>query len=95
MPGGSAVAVFYAPSDISGTGGMRKERIRAITTWRGGPGKFDTVFVKDFPDARTISSGLTVSRVKAFFSFSFFRVRADHNATCRAFRRARAAKLLF
>jgi hypothetical protein len=30
----SAVATFFAPSDISGIGGMRRERIRAISNWR-------------------------------------------------------------
>lgn len=67
----SAVATFYAPCDISGTGGMRKEHIRAIPSWRGGLGRFDTVFVKDFPGAQTILSSLTIARVRFFFSFKF------------------------
>ncbi|OAX31238.1 hypothetical protein K503DRAFT_654751, partial [Rhizopogon vinicolor AM-OR11-026] len=41
----SAVATFYAPSDISGIGGMRYERIRAVYTWRNGPGRYDCVFI--------------------------------------------------
>ena len=34
----SAVATFYAPSDILGIGGMRCEWIHAINSWRKGPG---------------------------------------------------------
>jgi hypothetical protein len=34
----SAVATFHAPSDISGIGGMRYEHIRAVDSWRNGPG---------------------------------------------------------
>jgi len=41
----SAVAKFYAPSDILGIHGMRKERIRATPKWRKGPGRFDTVLI--------------------------------------------------
>lgn len=33
----SAVAMFYAPSDLSGVGGMRRERVGALPAWRGGP----------------------------------------------------------
>ena len=32
----SAVATFYAPSDLCGSGGMRCERIHAVTSWRQG-----------------------------------------------------------
>ena len=42
----SAVATFYVPSDLSGTGGMRKERIRAVSHWRGGHPQFDTALLK-------------------------------------------------
>src|ERR1700733_8129563 len=33
----SASAMFYAPSDLSGVGGMRREHIRAVPSWRKGP----------------------------------------------------------
>src|SRR5882762_5685331 len=45
----SAVATFYAPSDISGVGGMRCERIHAVDVWRKGPGRYDCVFVNTDP----------------------------------------------
>ncbi|KAJ7637863.1 hypothetical protein B0H17DRAFT_844525, partial [Mycena rosella] len=32
----SAVATFYASSDQSGLGGLLRERIRAVRSWRGG-----------------------------------------------------------
>ena len=34
----AAVAIFHAPSDLSGIGGMRRERIHAVSRWRRGPG---------------------------------------------------------
>ena len=73
----SAVATFYAPSDLSGTGGMRKEQIRAVSCWRGGPLRFDTVLLKpnrgsEFTtnDEPTVNS-FSVARVWHFFSFEY------------------------
>jgi hypothetical protein len=66
----SAVATFYAPSDICGAGGMRSERIRAVTSWRNGASRFDTVFVSTDPTAEGMR-GLDVARVRLFFSFSY------------------------
>lgn len=64
----SVLATFYAPSDICGTGGMRRERIRAISSWRKGPARFDTIFVCTDPAAEGMR-GLDVARVRLFFSF--------------------------
>jgi hypothetical protein len=64
----SAVATFYAPSDISGIGGMRYERIHAIDTWRHGPGRHDCVFVNTDSAAEGMR-GLNIARVKLLFSF--------------------------
>ncbi|KAG5220588.1 C2H2-type domain-containing protein [Salix suchowensis] len=41
----SAIALFYAPSDLCGSGGMHRERIRANPMWNGDRGRFDTVFI--------------------------------------------------
>ena len=65
----SAVATFHAPSDISGIGGMRRERIRAVKSWRKGPGRYDTIFVNTDPSMEGMK-GLEISRVRLFFSFS-------------------------
>ncbi|KAJ7743644.1 hypothetical protein B0H16DRAFT_1249045, partial [Mycena metata] len=46
----SAVATFYAPSDQSGLGGMFRERSRAVRSWRGGPTRYDTMFVEQDGD---------------------------------------------
>ena len=64
----SALATFHAPSDISGVGGMRRERIRAMKSWRKGPGRYDTVFVNMNSSKGML--GLDVARVRLFFSFS-------------------------
>jgi hypothetical protein len=65
----SAVATFYAPSDISGIGGMRRERIRAVSSWRHGPPRHDCVFVNTDPSAEGMR-GLDIGRVRLFFSFN-------------------------
>ena len=65
----SAVATFHAPSDISGIGGMRRERIHAVKSWRKGPGRYDTIFVNTDPSIEGMQ-GLEVARVQLFFSFS-------------------------
>jgi hypothetical protein len=75
----SAVAMFYAPSDLSGAGGMRKERIRAVSRWRGGCPRLDTVLLKPsskyaseppYNDEPTVNS-FSVARVRLFFSFEY------------------------
>ncbi|KAI5982457.1 hypothetical protein EDD15DRAFT_2391272 [Pisolithus albus] len=38
----SAVSTFYAPSDLSGLGGMHTERIRSTPCWRKGHPRYDT-----------------------------------------------------
>ncbi|KAK6981199.1 hypothetical protein R3P38DRAFT_3333863 [Favolaschia claudopus] len=65
-----AVAKFFAPSDQSGIGGMLRERIRAVRSWRGGPPRYDCVFVEgnaDLPGFR----GLLAARVLLFLSFKY------------------------
>ncbi|KAJ6630166.1 hypothetical protein B0H10DRAFT_2362304 [Mycena sp. CBHHK59/15] len=63
----SAVATFYAPSDQSGIGGMYRERIRAVRSWRGGAPRYDCVFVEQDPDQPGFR-GLHAARVLAFMS---------------------------
>ncbi|KAI9452719.1 hypothetical protein BJY52DRAFT_1205620 [Lactarius psammicola] len=62
-----AVATFHAPSDPSGTCGMRRERIQSTPSWRGhGPRRDCTFIVED--DDKSRMRGLGVVRV---FLFSF------------------------
>jgi hypothetical protein len=71
----SAVAGFFAPSDVCGTGGMRTERIHAIPSWRGGPSRYDPVFVRRNNEGQR--GGLRdrdIARVRLFFSFTFLHV---------------------
>jgi hypothetical protein len=63
----SAVAIYYAPSDLSGTRGMFRERIRAVDSWRRGPPRHDCVFVQHNPNEPGFR-GLFVARLKHFFS---------------------------
>ncbi|KAK7684223.1 hypothetical protein QCA50_012547 [Cerrena zonata] len=63
----SAGATFYAPSDPSRTGGMRREHIRATPTWRKGPSRYDCVFIS--ANGEDGFRGLHVARVRLFFRF--------------------------
>ena len=71
----SALATFYAPSDLSGICGMKREHIRAVETWRKGPGRYDTVFVVTDPTISAGMAGLDVAQVRLFFSFSVDGIR--------------------
>ncbi|KAF5379427.1 hypothetical protein D9615_006625 [Tricholomella constricta] len=66
----SAVAHFYAPSDVCGAGGMHRERIRSNPNWRGEYPRYDTVLVDTNAD-RPGMLGMTVGRVLLFFAFTF------------------------
>ncbi|KAG1720676.1 hypothetical protein EDB19DRAFT_1917810 [Suillus lakei] len=46
----SACSRFFAPSDPSGIGGMRREYIRACPIWRNEHPRYDCVFVNTNPD---------------------------------------------
>ncbi|KAI6137566.1 hypothetical protein BKA82DRAFT_4379823 [Pisolithus tinctorius] len=64
----SAAALFYAPSDISGIGGMRREYIRSCHSWQNGPPRYDCAFVNTNPGLKGMH-GLDVVRILGFFSF--------------------------
>jgi hypothetical protein len=63
----SAISMYYAPSDKSGIRGMFRERIRAVDSWRKGPGRHDTVFLSGDPGKEGFL-GLLVARVRLFMS---------------------------
>jgi hypothetical protein len=64
-----AAATFFAPSDLSGIGGMRREHIRANPKWRGEEPRRDCVFINT--DARRPGMrGMDVARVLHFLSFT-------------------------
>ncbi|TFK72995.1 hypothetical protein BDN72DRAFT_894243 [Pluteus cervinus] len=65
----SASATFYAPSDLSGIHGMRREYIRATPNWRNEGPRHDCIFVRTtlkLPGFRK----LHVAQVIFFFSFT-------------------------
>jgi hypothetical protein len=64
----SASATYYAPSDLSGIGGMHREWIRATPSWQNGAGRYDCVFIDREPEVDGFA-GLFVARVKQFLSF--------------------------
>jgi hypothetical protein len=65
----SAIAMFYAPSDISGIGGMHRELIRATPSWFNGPPCYDCVIVEHDPSQDGFR-GLHVARIFLFLSFT-------------------------
>ncbi|KAF8210576.1 hypothetical protein K438DRAFT_2011932 [Mycena galopus ATCC 62051] len=66
----SATARFYAPSDLCGAGGMRRERIRSNPQWHGAYPRRDTVFIN--VDAELPGMlGMIIGRVFLFFSFTY------------------------
>jgi hypothetical protein len=70
----SAVARFFAPSDLCGAGGMYQERIRCNPSWRDEYARYDTVFVPIGPDVGGLK-GMVIGRVRLFFSFTSGRTR--------------------
>jgi hypothetical protein len=66
----SAVARFYAPSDLCGAGGMYCERIRSNPDWRGEYARYDTVFIETHAELNGMP-GMAIGRVQLFFSFKF------------------------
>ncbi|KAG6825100.1 hypothetical protein H0H92_004703 [Tricholoma furcatifolium] len=65
----SAIATFYAPGDVSGIGGMLRERIRAVPSWRGGAARYDCIFVEQDPTLPGFR-GLHAARVRLFFELT-------------------------
>jgi hypothetical protein len=70
----SAVATFYAPTDPSGIGGMRKETIRSTPSWRGKLRR-DTVFLNHNPSLPGMR-GLRIARVRHFLRLETARDRS-------------------
>ena len=66
----SAVACFFAPSDLCGTGGMHQERIRSNPNWRGEYPRYDTVFVETDANHGGMR-GMVIGRVRLLFSFMY------------------------
>jgi hypothetical protein len=70
----SAVAMFYAPSDSWGAGGMMRERIRCNPCWRDSYARHDTVLTDAESQTRVAllgMRGMDVARVYLFFSIRF------------------------
>ncbi|KAH7905684.1 hypothetical protein BJ138DRAFT_1138203 [Hygrophoropsis aurantiaca] len=66
----SAGATFYAPSDPSGIGGMKREHIRTTPLWHKLYPRYDCVFVNMDPGLDGMR-GLDVARFLCFFSLTF------------------------
>ncbi|KAF8815339.1 hypothetical protein BYT27DRAFT_7225445 [Phlegmacium glaucopus] len=64
----SAIATFYAPSDISGVTGMCCEHIRATSSWRRGAPQYDCVLINSHPDIDG-AHGFEITCIFLFFSF--------------------------
>jgi hypothetical protein len=49
---------------------MRRERIRAVSRWRKGPGRYDCMFVNTDSSGEGMR-GLDIARARLFFSFKY------------------------
>jgi hypothetical protein len=67
----SATATFYAPSELCGSEGLIRERIRSLSSFHGNHRR-DTVFVETDGDQAGFL-GMVVARVLMFFSFEYRR----------------------
>ena len=65
-----ASAMFYAPTEVSGPGGMHCEIIRAMPSWHGKFPRYDTVLVVVHPE-RVGMMQFRVARICQFLSFTY------------------------
>lgn len=68
----SAVATYFAPSDLSGINGMHRERIRATPVWKKGDKptpRYDCIFVDNGSSVPGFR-GMIAARVRLLFSFN-------------------------
>ncbi|KAK0432234.1 hypothetical protein EV421DRAFT_2024116 [Armillaria borealis] len=63
----SSVAMYYAPSDLSGLGGLHQEHIHAMSAWRRDGARYNCVFCEADGDSKGFR-GLHVACVWLFFS---------------------------
>ena len=63
----TAVATFYAPSNLCGTGRMCCEHIHAVTSWRCSKPQHECVFINT-NELKPGMHGLSVAQVRLFFS---------------------------
>ncbi|KAG2347182.1 hypothetical protein BDR05DRAFT_996952 [Suillus weaverae] len=66
----SASSRFYAPSDLSGIGGMRRKHIQSCPKWRNAHARYDCMFINMQPDLEGMQ-GLQIARALCFFSFKY------------------------
>ena len=66
----SAIARFFAPSDLCGAGGMYCEQIHSHPDWQGKYVWYDTMFVKTGSELDPMH-GMTIGCALLFFSLTF------------------------
>lgn len=66
----SAIADFFAPSDLAGSGGMHRERICATPSWRKEGPRHDCLFATKDMNEKGMA-GLHAGRAVLFFSFVY------------------------
>ncbi|KAG1743142.1 hypothetical protein EDB19DRAFT_1894810 [Suillus lakei] len=66
----SASSMFYAPSNRSGIGGMRREHICACPIWRNEAPWYDCMFINTDAGVEGMG-GMEVAHIMCFFSFTF------------------------
>ena len=70
----SAIAIFHAPSDLCGTGGMCHKCIHAVTSWWHGRPRYDSILVNAH-ELQQGMLGLNVACARLFFSVTMNHVK--------------------
>ncbi|TFK17436.1 hypothetical protein FA15DRAFT_710800 [Coprinopsis marcescibilis] len=73
----SAIARFFAPSDVCGSGGMHRQTIRCNPKWEGG-GRFDMVIMHDRAGEEAVL-GPKVAQLYLIFSFTDTTTEIEHH----------------
>ena len=66
----SAIASFYAPSDVCGIKGMHCKWIHATPSWQKGAAHYDTILIDTYLDY-DVNQGTDVTQAKLFLSFCY------------------------
>ncbi|KAF8262360.1 hypothetical protein EI94DRAFT_1773203 [Lactarius quietus] len=64
----SASSTFYAPSNLSGIGGMHHKCIRATPTWKKGIGRYDCIYIEGDMESEGFSGTLYPCALVQWFS---------------------------
>jgi hypothetical protein len=66
----SAIATFYASSNLSSVGEMQHKQIQAVSTWHNGPSQYNYIFVV-MDESLKGMQGLKIAHIQLFLLFPY------------------------